>query len=487
MMEFPITLDPRSPQPLYRQLYEEMRRSILKGRLGAGDRVPSSRSLARLLGVSRATVTQGYEQLISEGYLQAAVGSGTSVSAELPEEWIEAAPVAKPAAAVRRPGVRLSKFGASLGEIVREPADAPQVISFQYCRPAVDQFPVEDWRRLLMRHYRGRGPAILDYAGDGRGHAPLRQAIAAYLARSRAVRCDADQVIIVNGSQQALHLIAQVMLDRGDGVVVEEPGYPGARHAFLMQGAHLHAAPVDAGGIVPERLPAAPAKLAYVTPSHQFPTGGILSLQRRLELLAWAESRGVLIVEDDYDSEFRYGGRPIPALQGLDPNETVLYVGTFSKVLFPALRIGYLVAPRGLADVFERAKWLADRHTPTLEQCALADFIREGHLERHLRRMRLLYDKRRQTLVRALRVHFGARVTILGEDSGMHLMIELRTALGNAEVVRRAAQAGVGLNDAGIYYLGAGGEGAFVLGYGAVSERKIQEGVRRLAAALGGG
>ncbi|MGH9842073.1 MAG: PLP-dependent aminotransferase family protein [Blastocatellia bacterium] len=485
-MEFAITLDQQAPLPLHRQLYDELRQSILKGRLTAGDRVPSTRSLARSLGVSRATVTQSYEQLISEGYLQTAVGSGTSVSAQLPDELIEAAPVraARPAMAAKRANIRLSDYGARLREIIREPEEPNEVISFRYCRPAVDQFPVEQWRRLLLRHYRGRDAKMLDYADDGRGYGPLREAIASYLARSRAVRCSPDQVIIVNGSQQALHLTAQVLLDRGDRVAVEEPGYLGARHAFLMHGARLHPTPVDQSGVVVDSLPAGPTKLAYVTPSHQFPTGAVLSLQRRLELLAWAENRGALIVEDDYDSEFRYGGRPIPALQGLDQNDAVIYVGTFSKVLFPSLRIGYLVVPHSLSDVFERAKWLADRHTPTPEQQALADFIREGHLERHLRRMRMLYDNRRQALVRALTAQFGARVTILGENSGMHLMIKLQTNLANSEVLRRAAEAGVGLNDARIYYLGQGGAGEFVLGYGALSERKIQEGIKRLAKAV---
>jgi GntR family transcriptional regulator/MocR family aminotransferase len=487
-MEIAITLNHQSPRPLHRQLYDEMRQSILRGRLAAGERVPSTRALARSLGVSRATVTQSYEQLISEGYLQTAVGSGTSVSAELPDELLEARPAktVRPVAAAKRSSVRLSAYGARLREIVREPAEPAEAISFKYCRPAVDQFPMEAWRRLLLRHYRAGDSMLLDYADDGCGQRPLREAIAAYLARARAVRCGADQVIVVNGSQQALHLIAQVMLDRGDAVILEEPGYLGARHAFQLQGARIRSAPVDDAGIVVDRLPTRPVKLAYVTPSHQFPTGAVLSLQRRLELLAWAETQGALLVEDDYDSEFRYGGRPIPTLQGLDQSDAVVYVGTFSKVLFPSLRIGYVVAPPSLAGVFERAKWLSDRHTPIVEQLALADFIREGHLERHLRRMRMLYDTRRQALVRALNERFGERVTILGENSGMHLMIRLRSGFGNAEVIRRAARAGVGLNDARIYYLGrlGGGEGEFVLGYASLSERKIHEGIKRLAKAI---
>jgi len=258
----------------------------------------------------------------------------------------------------------------------------------------------------------------------------------------------------------------------------------GARHAFLSHGARLHPVAVDEAGIRLETLPARQARLLYVTPSHQFPTGAVLSLPRRLELLVWAEKTGTLILEDDYDSEFRYCGRPIPSLQGLAQRESVLYAGTFSKVLFPSLRIGYLVVPRALADAFERAKWLMDRHTPTLEQGALTDFINEGHLERHLRRMRTLYDRRRQKLVTALHAQFGARVSIMGENSGMHLMIQLRSPWSNEEVVRRAAGAGVGLLNARMYYVGQGGRGEFVLGYAMLTERRIQEGVRRLAKAL---
>ncbi len=227
-------------------------------------------------------------------------------------------------------------------------------------------------------------------------------------------------------------------------------------------------------------------KLVYVTPSHQFPTGALLSLPRRLALIAWAEQRGAVIVEDDYDSEYRYGGRPVPALQGLDQSGSVIYVGTFSKVMFPSLRIGYLVVPSGVARVFARARWLADRQSPMLEQCALADFINEGHLERHIRRMRTLYDRRRQALVRALASHFGGRVTVMGESAGMHLMARLQTGIGDEEVIARAARAGVEMISARPNYLRGRPAGEFIFGYSDLSERKILEAVRRLDRALGG-
>ncbi len=497
-MDLAITLDQRSLAPLNRQLYEELRKAILFGRLKPGERVPSTRALAKSLGVSRTTVTQSYEQLLSEGYLRATTGSGTFVGCQLPDELLKTAPIetSRPMAQTRQAGptasFKLSRYGESLTDTVPfEPPELDMPIHFKSGRPALEEFPLQQWRRLMLRHCRTTDPSLLDYAPDSQGHEPLREAIANYLRRARAAQCGAGQVIIVNGSQQALDLITKVLIDRGDQVALENPGYLGARRAFLAQGARLLPTPVDESGIVVEKLPAKSllrsrdgVKLGYVTPSHQFPTGATLSLSRRLDLLAWAEKNGAMIIEDDYDSEFRYGSRPIPALQGLSNNDSVIYVGTFSKVLFPALRVGYVVAPAPLARVFARAKWLADRQTPMIEQRVLADFINEGHLERHLRRMRTLYEKRRQALVRAFETHFADRVTILGENAGMHLMIKLRSRLDDEEVVERARGCGVGIVSAQIYYLSGASRGEFVLGYAALSERRIQEGIRRLAGIL---
>ena len=496
-MELAITLDNRLSEPLHRQLYEELRRAILSCRLKPGERLPSTRALANSLGVSRATVTLGYEQLIAEGYLEAVIGSGTRVCVQLPDDLLRTVPVNQPQTesfalnGSKACGIKLSAYGEYLDDSKPlEGVDPDLPISFKTGRPALEEFPMAEWRRLLLRHCRTASARLLDYAPEMRGDPQLRAAICSYLGRSRAVRCSVDQIIIINGSQQAIDLVTKILIERGDIVAVENPGYLGARRAFWAQGAKLVPIPVDESGIVVETLDskaAARAKLVYVTPSHQFPTGAMLPLQRRLELLKWAERNGAVIIEDDYDSEFRYDSRPVPCLQGLAGSESVIYVGTFSKILFPSLRIGYLVVPRALARAFERAKWLGDRHTPLVEQWALADFITEGHLESHLRRMRVLYDRRRQTLARALQQQLGDRVTILGENSGMHLMIRVQTGLRDDEVVRCAAAAGVGLTDARIYYAGAPGRaraGEFVLGYAPLSERKIQEGVRRLARIL---
>lgn len=509
-MDLAITLDQRSTTPLHKQLYDELRRAILTGRLKPGERVPSTRGLSLSLGVSRATVTLSYEQLLSEGYLRAETGSGTFVGCELPDELLKTIPVEKfrPASSVQEIGARetglpenwprktgrqleLSCYGASIAD--SEPfepcqlADAP--INFSTCRPALDEFPLQEWRRLTLKHYRAKDHTMLNYAGESPGYEPLREAIASYLRHARAVKCGADQVVIVNGAQQALDLIAKLLINRGDQVAVENPGYPGARRVFMAHGAELLPAPVDESGIVVDSLNSRPKnrlKLVYVTPSHQFPTGVTLTLPRRLDLLCWAEKTGAMIVEDDYDSEFRFSSRPIPSLQGLANGDSVIYVGTFSKVLFPSLRVGYLVAAPSLARVLARAKWLADLQTPAIEQRVLADFINEGHLERHLRRMRTLYDNRRQTLVRALENHFGDRVTILGENAGMSLMIRLRSELGDDEIERRALASGVGLVSARHYYLEERrtNTGEFLLGYAGLSERRIREGTRRLAKIL---
>jgi GntR family transcriptional regulator/MocR family aminotransferase len=497
-MDLAITLDQFSPTPLHKQLYEELRQAILAGRLSPGERVPSTRTLAQSLKVSRTTVTQSYEQLLSEGYLRATTGSGTYVGCQLPDELLKSKPIEKPwpAGQLMRadapPQIELSRYGSSITDLVPfEPYEPDMPINFKNGLPALEEFPLRQWRRLMLRHYRANDPSILDYANGSQGYEPLRAAIAGYLRRSRAVACDADQVVIVNGSQQALDLIAKVLIDPGDSIVIENPGYLGARRTFLAQGAELLPATVDQSGIVVDLLNSKAfarskgrLKLAYVTPSHQFPTGVTMTLPRRLDLLAWAEKKDVMIVEDDYDSEFRYGSRPIPALQGLANRGSVIYVGTFSKVLFPSLRVGYLVTPPALARIFARAKWLADRQTPMVEQRALADFINEGHLERHLRRMRTLYDNRRQTLTRALETNFGDQATILGENAGMHLMIRLRSKLSDDEVERRARLAGIGVVSARLYYLGEARRDEFVLGYAGLSEGRIREGIRRLAKIL---
>jgi GntR family transcriptional regulator / MocR family aminotransferase len=492
-MDFTIALDNQSSLPLHRQLYEELRRLILAGKLQSGRRLPSTRGMAKSLGISRATVTQSYEQLLSEGYLQTVIGSGTFVCSQLPDDLLAAPLINSNTAMPAPPLVQLSSYGHNLLKTDYLALNNPELskqkslISFQYGAPALAETPLKQWRQLLSRHYRLSNREMFDYASDSRGYLPLREAIASYLIQSRAVQCDADQVIIVSGSQQALELVTRILIEPGDEVAIENPSYLDAQRIFLTNGAKLLPIPVDESGIVVEKLldyAAAKIKLIYVTPSHQFPTGALMSLSRRLELLAWATQSGAMIIEDDYDSEFRYTGRPIPALQGLDRGK-VIYIGTFSKVLFPALRIGYLVVPKELVSVLTYAKRLTDRHSPMLEQQVLTDFINEGYLERHIRRMRKLYDQRRQVLIQALKKYFGNQVTILGENAGLHLMVQFHTDFSDQEVVAKAAERGVKLVTAQRYYLKNAGKSEFVIGYSNLSEEKISEGVFRLAQALG--
>jgi GntR family transcriptional regulator / MocR family aminotransferase len=480
-MDLVISLDRASMIPLYQQLAEELRHAVLQKRLKPNQKLPPSRVLAKSLEISRATVTQSYEQLVSEGYFEARCGSGTFVCSQLPDEYLQPELLDLPESDLPELTM-LSRFGSDLLAVDRLEIPEPEAeISFRFGSPAAEQFPIELWRRLLSRHC-DNSSAILNYSPDPAGYLPLRAAISDYLGRSRAVQCSAEQVIIVNGSQQALDLIARLTIDPGDWVALEDPGYLGARHCFQGQGAKLQAVSVDAEGIDVEALSQyrQPFKLLYVTPSHQFPTGVTLSLSRRLALLQWAQQTETLILEDDYDSEYRYGDSPIPALQGLDRSNTVIYVGTFSKILFPSLRIGYLVVPPAWIPVVSRAKWLCDRQSPTLEQYALTDCITDGHFERHIRRMRHLYDRRRQILVNALKAHFGSRVTILGENAGIHLMAKIETALPDEIAIEQAAIVGVGLISAQGYYLTAPKTGEFIFGYAQLDEAQIEQGIQKL-------
>ena len=473
-MNIAIVLDRDSPTPLHRQIYQEWRKGILTGRFRPGDRIPSTREFASTLGVSRSTVSEAWDQLIAEGYLEAAHGSGTFVCRELPDNLLT--PGWKP-----RPGsgeegrVKLSRYGAGLTTDFPRAPRTPGVISFAPGMPDRDRFPFALWRRLLARHLRRATPAIFDYAESSAGYPPLRAEIAGYLARMRAVRCTPEQIIIVNGSQQALDFCARLLIEPGDEVAFENPGYQGASRIFTAHGARLAPLAIDRDGIA-IRTCTGKARLVYATPSHQYPTGISMSLARRLELIQWAHDRGAAIIEDDYSSEYRYSGPPLPSLQGLAGGVPVIYIGTFSKVMFPGLRIGYVIAPTKLAARFVRAKWLADRQTAVLEQSALADFLREGHLDRHIRRMRRLYGLRREALLESLHRHFGAGATPGGDAAGMHALVRF----SDERVIRRAAHNKVHLVSADAYYLTHPPGGEVVMGFSAIGERTIREGVRRL-------
>lgn len=486
-MDLAIHLDRASTTPLHQQLTEKIRTAVLEGRLKSKQKLPSSRSLAKLLTISRSTVTQSYEQLVSEGYLETRCGSGTYICTYLPEEWLKSQAI-KPVTSKTIPAPTLSKFATNLTYIGKLQVSEPEYeISFRYGNPAVEYFPMEQWRKLLAR-YCDNYPTLLNYAADAAGYFALRQEIADYLKRSRAVYCTPEQVIIINGSQQALDLIARVVIDAEDWIAMEEPGYLGARHCFLGQFAQIQPINVNCDGLDVEALSNCQQKfkLVYVTPSHQFPTGVTMPLSQRIALLQWAEKTGTLIIEDDYDSEYRYESQPIPALQGMDRSQSVIYIGTFSKILFPSLRMGYLVVPPNWISVISKAKWLCDRFCPILEQYALTDWIREGHFERHIRRMRHLYDSRRQTLIKAFDFYFGDKVLILGANAGIHVMVKIQTNLSDELAIEKAAAVGIGLISARGYYLKPQNKnkGEFIFGYAQLEESQIKAGVKKLAQIL---
>ena len=474
-MNVPFLLDRSSAVPLHRQIYDVWRAGILSGRFHAGERVPSSRAFAGSYGVARVTVTAAYDQLVAEGYFETRHGSGTFVSSDLPAEVLRPIRVAPSTPVVPR-NARLSRYGSRLGDIQRLPAST-RPLNLSNVSPDLTRFPFPLWRRLVSRHLRRASPDVFDHGAQPAGHDALRQAIAIHLARSRAVRCSPAQVIIASGSQQALDLCARLLLDPGDEAAVEEPGYPGVRQLFLAQGASLRTMPVTDDGASIDGLTNR-TRLVHVTPSHQFPTGVSMSLSRRLALIEWARARGAVVLEDDYDSEYRYSGPPLPAMHSLAEGVNVIYVGTFSNVMFRGLRIGYLVVPRDLVGPFTTAKWMTDRHTTHLEQAALADFLDEGHLERHVRRMRRLYKHRRDVLLEELDRHFGAEADVRGDAAGMHMTVTFRAG---RRVGARAQRAGVHLAGTEIYYMSTAAPNEFILGFSAIGERTIREGIRRLA------
>jgi len=478
-----VSLDRRAARPLHRQLYDGYRDAILDGRLRAGQRLPSTRSLARELAVSRMPVVLAFEQLVAEGYVESRVGAGSFVSSQLRVRGDAGGP-RTPAAPAARPGPR---------RLPRAPLpvmDEPWLVGagpFRIAQPAVDEFPVEVWARLVARRARLLARQHLMY-GDAMGFAPLREALAEHLQTVRSARCTAQQIMIVNGSQQALALAARALIEPGDAVWVEEPGFGGARDALRLAGARLVGVPVDddgldvAAGIARCRT----VRAAYVTPSHQYPLGVIMSAPRRLQLLDWARRTGAWLLEDDYDSEYRYDHQPIASLQGLDGDQRVVHIGTFSKVLFPALRIGYLVIPLDLVARFRRIREAMDNSPAPLHQAVLHDFFREGHFARHLRRMRGIYAERRRALVAAIERELGDTVRVLGDRAGMHVVVLLPRAARDREIAARAGRRGLSIVPLSSCYAVPGRHvrPGLVLGYGTTRVTEIADAVRRLKASL---
>jgi GntR family transcriptional regulator/MocR family aminotransferase len=481
-----ITLGFGSKVPLYSQLYDGLRQAILSGRIKPGVRLPSSRTLAEELGVSRRTVLGAYELLLAEGYVKGKTGSGTFVSGELPEDLLEARAEGRRATggtdADRSPSRRGRMLGsAPAGTSLAGVGPRP----FRHGSPALDEFPWALWSRIASKAYKRMPSRLLAY-GEPAGYRPLREAIAGHAAATRAVECTAEEVIVTSGSQQAVDLAVRVLSDPDDRAWIEDPSDTGPRAALLGSGARLVPVPVDSEGLnVRAGREARPhARLAYVTPSDQYPLGVTMSLGRRLELLEWASEVGAWILEDDYGGEHRYSGRPLAALRGLDSAGRVVHVGSFSKSLFPALRLGYLIAPPDLADAFTRVRPATDYHSSLLEQVVLAEFIAEGHLARHLRRMRLLYAERQRALLRAAREQLGGLLELRRRDSGLHLVGWLPEGVSGAAASGIALEHGVDALPVSAYAQRSLERDGLILGYAALDERRIREGVGRLSKAL---
>ncbi len=477
-----LPLDPEDARPLYRQLYDGVRLAILAGRLHAGVRLPSTRVLAKQLGLSRSTILNAFELLLTEGYLEGEVGRGTYVTRNLPDELLRVLEKTQSDSPSNGSPPVLSQRGESIRSTVNVTGfEMGLPKAFWPPLPALDLFPFELWTRLVSHWYRNPPHELLVY-GDPIGYRPLREAIADFLSSVRAVRCDAEQVIITAGSQQGIDVTARLLLNPGDAVWVEEPCYPGTRGVLQAMGVQLIPVPVDAEGLDVSvgRTQHFAARMACVTPSHQYPLGVTMSVARRLALLDWANQTNAWVLENDYNSFYRYVGQPLPALQGLDAAQRVIYLGTFSNVLFPSLRLGYLVVPPALIDVFRAARVLMDRQPPSIEQAVLADFISQGHLNRHLRRMRTVYTERQAVLVEAIEQKGLLKVPV--PEAGMHVIGWTPTE--NASSTALAKAQGVDLSPLSTYYMTPSmASNGFLLGYTALSPAEIRLGVLQMAKA----
>lgn len=481
-----FSIDASSTEPLHRQLYNELRSAILGGRLPSGCRLPASRELAQVTGLSRNTVLSAYDQLIAEGYIDSRPGSGTYVASSLPDQVLSG-PAMEPVPQADRGSRRLSLRGERLRETPfrKWPPSQAGPMLFRAGLPALDHFPMDTWRRLSDKRMRLASIKTLAY-DDPQGYRPLREAISAHLAAARGARCSPDQIVVVSGSQQAISIVSEVLVNEGDRVLFEDPGYFAARSVFETAGAEIVPVPVDEDGFdVAAAVQLAPnARLAYITPSHQNPLCVTMSLPRRRALLQWAESNGTWILEDDNASECRYRGRPLAALQGIDPHGRVLYAGTFSKVMFSSLRLGYLVAPPDLLGAFVRARELQDRQSAGLQQAVMADFMIEGHFARHLRRMRTLYASRLEALRKAIREYAADLFEIVECEGGVNRVAWLPHGVSDTEAVELLKPEGFACLPVSEFRMRPGGRSGLVLGFAGMTEEQIEISIRKMAGLL---
>lgn len=471
-----MSVDRLSEEPMHRQIYGALRRYILGGQIPAQSLLPSTRSLADDLKVGRNTVIAAYDQLLAEGFVEARAGSGTWV-APIQQNLPPVAPRLRACAPER-----LSKRGRTILDGPQPPRNAG-VINFHPGVPETASFPFSIWSSLLLRNSRIRDESLMGYVSFA-GHPGLRQAIASHIGVSRGITCTADQVIIVTGAQAALDLVSRVLMDEGDQVWMEEPGYLGAKSAFLASGARLAPLKVDRRGwnLADPDLPT--PRLIYVTPSCQWPFGTIMRIEERLQLLDMAERCGAWIIEDDYDGEYRFRGRPVPALHGLDHADRVVYVGSFGKTLIPALRIGYLIVPRELSDAFDKAVSITGQFAPLILQATVSDFINQGYFATHLKRMRRLYARRQADFVRLCHEHLGEWISVDENDSGMQLLASFKRPFRDHDVVEAALKEGLDVQGISINYHSTEPQHGLLLGYAAMDERQVLRAVLALRAAF---
>lgn len=469
---------------MHRQLYDALTKMIINGSLKAGDKLPPARDFASLLGVSRPTIETCLFQLAQEGYVETRRSSGTYISPQLGDARLANLKIS-PAKTRKGANYPLSEYGRFVSQMpALETSTKEPEISFYCWRPALDQFPLTEWARAIGRHARGASVTMLDTSSDSQGSLELRQALAGLVKRFRGVDCDPAQIIPVFGLNQGLDLVARMHLGQGSNVVVEDPGFP----PIIMKalGARITPVSVDEFGLRTDLLPSTDdgVDMAYVTPTRQFPTGGALPLSRRLELLEWAKTNNTLILEDDYDSEYHGTSRPIPALMTLDKDQRVVYLGTLNQLMFPSLALGYLIVPPQLVPAYKQARALMSEQLSPPVQAAVVDFINEGHLERHVKRLRNLYKSRRTVLVEELKRRFGNKVTIGPNKNGVFVLVEFRVNLSESEILNRASRAGIGLTSSRGFYLTKNRKTEFIMGIGSLNEDEIRKGIRKLAKVL---
>ena len=466
----------RTELPLQQSLYQALRDGIVAGQLRSGDRLPSTRALAQGLGLARNTALAAIERLQTEGYTQSRRGAGTFVAANLPERFLQSSPTRGYTHAAAPP--RLSLRSRSwLG--TDEPPRRRSAGAFVPGMPDLRGFPFRDWWRLLAKHQRQAPWQRFDYGRDG-GLPELKAAIAAHLRLARSVRCAPEQVLITAGTQQSLDLCCRLLADPGDRFAIEEPGYLGARAAAQANGLRLQPVPVDGEGLRTARLPRQPPRLIYVTPSHQYPLGAVMSLPRRQALLAYAQTQRCFVLEDDYDAEFRFAGPPLAALQGLDREGRVLYLGTFSKVIFPALQLAYLVLPEALVEPFQRSQERLHGMGNATTQAALAEFLSSGRFASHIRRMRLQYGERNALLQDLLKDALPPGWELRGGESGQHCALLAPPGIDDLALAAQGETLGLTLRAISPCCLGRERHSGFLLGYAAADERELRRGVRQL-------